>query len=844
VGRRLVQARVPLARGYLALSVLVLLALFLWLVSQFHAESQKLAAIRADPNEGREYTRLQDFYWGIGWMRRSRTVFQRLADDPAYANIPWPLVRLAWLDYELNPRQALSPDGQRWADRALQMTHQDTSAWMELAVLYFNIGQYEHAAQAAQQAIASLPASNEPELSRAHFWAGQALREAGDLDAAVNEFELGASTEGTAEEYYGLLCQAALLTATRQITLTLHADYLVMETRAEIETPAAELQDMFTIGSPAFMPRYLAWGLAHLGPRGLWLSDSSPGTAVEFAPDRVVVSDTGKQIDYDQLWQNAYSPSDRRPGERAPKPELTIHALPILSNTLPTTVTILVTGTELADASPPYRTVADGIRWRLLGPAAAGKTLSARLNLSRFSQLKLVYGSNTHWDATTANLLWASSTVLGLLVLALARREAERARHSPGTPELSLRTLLRPPSLFSWIWEIGLLLAGFFTIFFPIWFAFQGYPLTYPMSNLGYLSVLVILGAWLVVSTWHPGPVSRQTTRMGAILFVCYLAAYLSYNTLGPIYLLIALLVYYVILIGDYSWSKNLDWPKVNSLFSKERPSLISKILKLEQVSELERALHNQDLALAKGEIKPKAYEKSQAILKPIVDKQKQDLATLREELGLPEKEAPSGVLLRLGPRATPLGNSLVALGFGLIPYLIFLALAAWSGDIWAYYKGGFDPLALLDLARDVVLNLPWGPVYLLFFGFFYRVLRGDQGTTKGLFFGMALAVLYALYAWLWQWDQVDVVELWGMVVRILVTFVFTGLMMDWMTVQFSLKRVRLLYDSPAFTTLITTVGTTATTLVVGVLTGTLSDLFAIAVKQISLSFGASFPAP
>jgi Na+/H+ antiporter NhaC len=160
------------------------------------------------------------------------------------------------------------------------------------------------------------------------------------------------------------------------------------------------------------------------------------------------------------------------------------------------------------------------------------------------------------------------------------------------------------------------------------------------------------------------------------------------------------------------------------------------------------------------------------------------------------------------------------------------------------YYKGGFDALALLDLARDVVLNLPWGPVYLLFFGFFYRWLRGDQGTTKGLFFGMALAILYALYTWLWQWNQTDVVELWGMVVRILVTFVFTGLMMDWTTVQFSLKRVRLLYDSPAFTTLITTVGTTATTLVVGVLTGTLSDLFAIAVKQISLSFGASFPVP
>lgn len=128
--------------------------------------------------------------------------------------------------------------------------------------------------------------------------------------------------------------------------------------------------------------------------------------------------------------------------------------------------------------------------------------------------------------------------------------------------------------------------------------------------------------------------------------------------------------------------------------------------------------------------------------------------------------------------------------------------------------------------------NLP------IFLWFFFHVIRGNYGVTKALIFSASLAGLNFLYQWMWYWDQLNVVEIWGITVRLLVTFVFTGLLMDWMTIGFSWRQIRLSYDSPAITTVISVVATALTTVITAAATGTLTQLISVAVQGTTAAFG------
>ena len=140
------------------------------------------------------------------------------------------------------------------------------------------------------------------------------------------------------------------------------------------------------------------------------------------------------------------------------------------------------------------------------------------------------------------------------------------------------------------------------------------------------------------------------------------------------------------------------------------------------------------------------------------------------------------------------------------------------------------------------IIAVSWGPPYLFFFGYFYRGLRGNTGTTKGILFGGMIALLSMLFNCINQFGDIDGVELWGTFIRTVATFVFTGLMMDWTTLQFSWRQVRRSYDSPAITTLIAVFGTVLTTIVTATATGTLNRLLEIAFQGISAAFGDTGP--
>jgi hypothetical protein len=73
---------------------------------------------------------------------------------------------------------------------------------------------------------------------------------------------------------------------------------------------------------------------------------------------------------------------------------------------------------------------------------------------------------------------------------------------------------------------------------------------------------------------------------------------------------------------------------------------------------------------------------------------------------------------------------------------------------------------------------------------------------------------------------------------RILVTFVFVGFIMDWITVGFAWRQVIRSYDSPAMTTILAVTGTAFTTIITGIITGTLSQLLNFAFQLASESLG------
>jgi hypothetical protein len=302
---------------------------------------------------------------------------------------------------------------------------------------------------------------------------------------------------------------------------------------------------------------------------------------------------------------------------------------------------------------------------------------------------------------------------------------------------------------------------------------------------------------------------------------------------LGPLSLMLNALVYYLLLMRNWPWAQSLTRPLLHHWFPAQRHRIIDQIEELEHHRAIDQARQAHLLALARGNAQADAYEQTQAILDRQSQQQQQKHQHMRAHLQIPQDEAPRSMLFRLGPAYTPLDTSLVALAFGMLPYVLFLVLSSFQDEV---------RLTTIQDFLFTTIGVPWGPIYLCFFGYFYRSIWGHVGVTKGLVFGGVLVALGWLYHWMWQMDQMDAIALWGLSMRILVTFVFTGLMMDWMTTRFSWRLVRRSYDSSAVTTVLAIIGTACTTVITGIVTGTLSQMLSFALQATSESLGVPMP--
>ncbi len=353
-------------------------------------------------------------------------------------------------------------------------------------------------------------------------------------------------------------------------------------------------------------------------------------------------------------------------------------------------------------------------------------------------------------------------------------------------------------------------------------------------SYISYVYVLGVILLRLAISDWrHTQRGVRAAVHLGAIVFVCYLVPRIVFSVFEPIYMLVSGLVFYLLVMRGRHWFEHCDWSRLSGLFGDERASLIKQINEQDHLANLEEAVNAQELALAKGSLKADEYRQSREIIDSLIAGKRTASAELHHRLGIPAEYALRDILFRAGPSAIPLRNAVVAVAFSLIPYLLFTVLASYRHEL--YFRDFYNTLFTL-------VGVPWGPIYLFFFGAFYRAIWGGYGVTKGLAFGGLLAALNALLTWTWSFDQVNALEVWGVTLRLLVTFVFTGVMMDWAVGGFSWRTVRRSYDSPAFTTIYTVLGTVITTIIATIATGTANQLLSIAAQGLSASLGVQPP--
>lgn len=830
---RLLNMNVPIARGYLVVCLMVLLLFALGLGAVHLVERRLVAAIRQHPTDSEAYDDLLHFYVELGSLRRYKIMLQRLAAE--FPESPWPWEELAWLDHYSIPAQyTLSREGMSAAEHVegSVFDENDVEALLSLARLYYAVGEHDLAHNTAQKALGITPDSSE-----AHFWSGQALKQMGELEYAERQFEAG-SRARSEDERYSSLSYAELLPATREMTITLHADHMLVQTRAELDAGPEEVPDYFTTGPPDRL-RELAWGYTWIDP--WWrLAQVDQPMAMEIDGSHLIVSDEGLRIDYNKLWFGSYRPDEY--------PMVSVEALPLSAYQMPTTITVISEGTKVYSTTHPYRTVNNGTSWEFAGIKSPVRPLGFTVEPDEFSRLKLVLSTNFALQRLSYRVLWASATVIGVVVFVKIRYNARgtdyfRDIHNGRNLEAIVHHALRPSSVFSWVFDVSLIALGGFTVLINLWLRIQDYPYWLPIMLFAYVLVLGLLLARLVFSPWHIS--RRQDSNLvliGALVFIFYLVPRSSvYNELGLAYLVINAVAYYLLLMRNRHWPSKLDWTRLKNLYSPRREAFIEQIMSVNLLPRLETAIRSQDLALADGKIKVAEYKESQEILNRSIQDKQDELIQLRRRLGIPEDEAPKDVLFKLGPAATPLRSGLVALAFGLIPYFIFIFLASWAGQVSIGYREEFGVFELYELVSDLIA-MSWGPIYLLFFGLFFRFIWGNSGATKGLLFGGVLAALNALFTWLWLWNQVDLVQLWGTTVRVLVTFVFTGVMMDWKTVGFSWGRIGHLYDSPVFTSIIAVVGTALTTLVAGLATGTMDRLLSVALQGILAALGTQPP--
>lgn len=825
IGRWASVSRIPWGKRYALFAALTLVGFAVWVASSLIGEQRLVGAIHRDPSDGELYRELMLLHSerAPAWPWRGQAILRHLAKE--YPDNPWPSMRLAENDRLQRPyRRTMSSQGFEWAEHALQATGGDERALANLALLYLDVDEAEKAKQAAERAL-----TVNPDDAEALYMLGWALKRSGDLRSAEEAFRRCADTD-ILESEYGYLCYRELVAADREIEIVLHADRLELQTNARLDISSEVIQALLRRENPSNAIGGLTWGIGQIGSRGNQLAPFSSQADIDLQGSTIVAS-SQLEISYQLLWMGSYSAGEL--------PCLTIQDLPLASYTRPTTITVVAEGASVVSTTHPYRTIEGQVlSWRLDEGTEPGSAIKLWVQLGQAQQLKLAWTTDPAVRRWIYKILWASPTILGLVALARYRRAVEKGHAQNPTIREGPSGRADAQAAIPWWIDPALWGSGALTVLYPLWLEINGSPYTSLLSYYAYLAVVAFLAVQLLIGVWRK---DRHTdaylTCLGVIIFACYLVPRLvTYQFLLP-RLVVSLIVGWFLLTRNRAWQQKLDWSRLRALFSAGQEAVIDRVVSLlDQVSYLRGAERSQKSALAKGSIKVAEYLEQQPELAQAIREREDRLGDCKAELGIPAEESWRGVLFALGPTASPPRNGLISLGFGLIPYVAFLVLGSLAGNLFEAYQGGVSAANLGNLAFDIIA-VPWGPMFAFFFGCFFHALWGRNGSTKGLAFGSVLVVLNALWEWLWFWDQVDGVALWGISLRILVTFVFIGALMDWTTVRFSWKRMRVLYDSPAVTTIVTVLGTALTTLVTGLLTGTLNRLLSIALQSLSMAF-------
>lgn len=756
-------------------------------------------------------------YLRLDWLVSIQVKMDQLiAENP---DNPWPLITRAYLDLLLEYllQEPIESDA---AKQALDIQVNDVEAYAQLADYFRQTGHVEELAQAVDKAVTA-----DPDWPDAPYWRGQSLKYQGDYDAAREVFEQCSNSEEI-----GMLCLREIIPATRTITITLKSDHFTVATQAQLDITPEQFYQYLAVDSsanrePLYTVMQAIWGDTAIGSWALfdyWLPERLEKVDVV---DTVYYGETDK-IYYSSFWGYALHLFDD-------SYSMNLKYLPVAAYHNPTTVTVVTDGASVNGAGYPYHQITGNqVSWRIDQLNDKKANMIVHVSPGSYHTLKLWWATHYLRDITLI-LIYLLPTALGLLFLFQFRINSGMIRTID--TENPIFRVLHPQSLWSWSFELALFAISIVTVLYPLWGIFFE-NLYYRKFESVYANVALMLLIIIRLATldWYRGDYKlKHLIRLGGVIFVFFLSYRLFPNSFSLFQIPVAFIIYRFFLIHDRQWLYRLDWSRLFQLFSQKRSEFIEKITGLDRFAKLKQALQEQELALARGKVKPEDFQQTRQILKEQVEQYRKTADELHQDLGIPADTSPTHILFGLGPQTTPLNNGLFALACGVVPYFVFLVLASWTETL----VGSISLLGTYITLYDTI-GVPWGPIYLFFFGFFFHVIRGNYGVTKALIFSASLAGLNFLYQWMWYWDQLNVVEIWGITVRLLVTFVFTGLLMDWMTIGFSWRQIRLSYDSPAITTVISVVATALTTVITAAATGTLTQLISVAVQGTTAAFG------
>lgn len=803
----------PLALYGLFAGIALLIAVGV-LAQQRREEARLVAAVRAMASK-EAYNALLNFYRTRNNYASGRRTFARLADD--YPDDATPLLMGQLLERNYQYTRSLPPD-LSLAERAVTRNSGTGETFALLGQLFLMYGRTDLAREAIDKALAKAP-----EDAYTHYVVGQLHKQLGEAAPARAAYEhcvSGATAPATETDRYGRVCAAQLLPANRALTVTLQADRLTIDGHVRFLTPLISVSNSLRSGSAGATVQDFAWGDTLIGTRDGVFFWQLPW------PSRVAS---------DEAWfERSFSYNELLEGVRVDNrlPDLSVFDLPLSAYTSPTTVTIRGDPTLRINALPYTSVANDTTIWRLDQQLQVGQAFTFEAQGS-FNTFLLPLTTSPYWFGLSYVMLYSSSTIWGLVVLVHARRR-ERG-DAPSRDEPWWRRMAAPAGPLPWLFESALIVLSAFTVMLPIYqLLVEGGRVAFSAAFTAYLVVLgVLLGRLLVAGLSDDTGWLEVSIQIGAIIFVCYLVPRIAFQgtVFGPLFMIVGAVGYYSLIVGLYGWLRQLRWKQVGALYSPQRSALVSTIEARSRADELKAARRDLEQSLAKGVLKAPEYRESLALVEEMAHAQNQADTQLREQLGLTEQEDPRRLLFRLGPGATPLANALYALAFGALPYLCFLWLAAFQGDV--ALGGGVQSLLF------TTIGVAWGPIYLFFFGYSYRLIVGDFGVVKDLTLSGVLGATLVASAALWHRTPPDPVQVWGDLLRLLVTFVFTGALMDWAASGYSWPAIRRSYASPAFTTLAAVVGTTITTVITAVLTGTLSQLLTVAVQTGAAAFGA-----